>query len=146
MLGLFCQPAQFDAICGAEQRLEPYSIWHAEECARAARAVASLYRYDEKFVGFFLFRNPEYRDVLADHLKSQGMVEESKKFKSFRASFAHWRYETVAFVMKQLLYISPVVVGYFHAALYGKVQDASLLSGVAKAVACCEFWRLRGGY
>ena len=63
----------------------------------------------------------------------------AKPLVHFSASFAHWRFETVARAFRKLLELQPLAP-YFSASLYGRVQHTGLLAEVVEALGSPELW------
>lgn len=85
------------------------------------------------------FHNDTYREYLGRAVS--GRVPEAKKLlKSFSASFAKWRYETLFVVMGALLALRVICEGHLREALFQNVQDRAQLQGVVRACRDPGLW------
>ena len=76
----------------------------------------------------------DYRMTWSSALKRLGVDGWQELEKPFKASFLHWRWETLAAVCKEIARLHPLLTGYFDCALIGKVQDTKLLHEFGE---CC---------
>ena len=76
------------------------------------------------------FRVDEYRAVFRRVLEERGDVKMAAALMGFSASFAKWRYHTIAVVLEELAAIRGFCEGVFSPNLLGSVKDAEELAQV----------------
>ena len=85
------------------------------------------------------FRNNSYRQHITECLRHVPGVEVSMK--SFRATFAKWRYETVVNTLFELDKRRELCQTHLNKAMFTFAQDQTLISTVFEACGDAEFWR-----
>ena len=81
------------------------------------------------FVKFFKVR--DYRTKIARRLRNENKRVAAFEFeRPFRASFAHWRFETLVECLQEIHRLRPFLMNV-HKSDFGKLQEATLLDAVA---------------
>ena len=86
-----------------------------------------------------VWRNGTWRDHIVSSFRGDPRIQSLKK--TFTATFAKWRYETLAEVMSQLLQLRRFHEECFSPELFPHSQDAALLEGALVASRARPFWR-----
>ncbi|CAK0904653.1 unnamed protein product, partial [Prorocentrum cordatum] len=86
------------------------------------------------------FHNQGYRRHLQRLLRDRGL-DLDKKLKFFTASFAKWRYETVADVVCQLAELRDLCELHMHESLFPNIQERELLRDVLVACRDRSLWK-----
>jgi hypothetical protein len=87
------------------------------------------------------FRVWEYRSCLRQAMIQAGEFVWADALKSFSASMAHWRYETVHLVFSSLHKLRGFCELLFDASILGNVEDASLVARTQAACKDASLWR-----
>ena len=86
------------------------------------------------------WRNAHYRLHVSRLLKRR-VAGVEKLLRFFTASFAKWRYETIADVLKQLVKFRDICENKLNVAMFSNAQDPEFIRAVFEACADKQLWR-----
>lgn len=87
------------------------------------------------------FRNAEYRSTMRQAMTQRGLPAMANALKHWSASLAHWRYETIYEVLRDLLKVRGFCSEQFDRRLIGLAQEQHHINEVAAACRDMRFWR-----